>query len=301
MTTTPSSTRDPVLDVSSLTFVHGNHTVLDRIDLTVYPGEILVILGPNGVGKTTLIENILGSYSPTSGTIQVFGHSPHALTAPQWARIGLVQQHWNDHPKWTVLNQLTWISELAQATGRTTKPLDDILHAAGLTDHTTAQLRKLSGGLRRRVDIAAALITSPDLLIVDEPTASLDPQGKADIHDLIADCNDAGATIIMTTHDLAEAEKLASRIVIMGGGRIIAEGTPLELREAYSQDAEITWVEDGIRHVHATAHPEQFLLTLDLHRISGLTVTRPTVEDAYLALISQHTAHESDKNYATSY
>lgn len=300
MTPSPPSTRDPVVNISSLSFAHGTHTVLDNLDLTVYPGEILVILGPNGVGKTTLIENMLGSYSPTSGSIQVFGKQPHTLSATDWARIGLVQQHWNDHPKWTVTNQLTWISELAQAAGRTTQPLQDILHAAGLESHTTAQLRKLSGGLRRRVDIASALITSPDLLIVDEPTASLDPQGKADIHDLIAECNDSGATIIMTTHDLAEAEKLASRIVILGGGRIIADGTPLELREAYSQDAEVTWVEDGIRHVHATATPEQFLLTVDLHRISGLTITRPTMEDAYLALIAQHTAQEMEKTHATS-
>lgn len=138
----------------------------------------------------------------------------------------------------------------------------------------------------RGIDFAAALMASPELLVLDEPTTGLDPVSKARLHDLILPRVDDDATIVMTTHDLGEAEHLASRVLIMNEGRIIADGTVTALREYLDRGAEITWVQDGTRHVHTTRCPERFVKGLDLDAITGLTITRPTLEETYLSLVS---------------
>ena len=138
----------------------------------------------------------------------------------------------------------------------------------------------------RGIDFAAALMASPELLVLDEPTTGLDPVSKARLHDLILARVDDDATIVMTTHDLAEAEHLASRVLIMNEGRILADGTVTALRERLDRGAEITWVQDGTRHVHTTHCPERFVKGLDLDAITGLTITRPTLEETYLSLVS---------------
>ena len=123
--------------------------------------------------------------------------------------------------------------------------------------------------------------------MLDEPTTGLDPVSKARLHDLILARVDEDATIVMTTHDLAEAERLASRVLIMNEGRIIADGTVTALRERLDRGAEITWIEGGTRHVHTTRSPEHFVKGLDLDAVTGLTITRPTLEETYLSLVSK--------------
>ena len=139
----------------------------------------------------------------------------------------------------------------------------------------------------RGIDFAAALMAAPELLVLDEPTTGLDPASKARLHDLILARVDDDATIVMTTHDLAEAEHLASRVLIINEGRIIADGTVTALRERLDRGAEITWVQDGARHVHTTRSPERFVRGLDLDAITGLTITRPTLEETYLSLVNK--------------
>ena len=166
--------------------------------------------------------------------------------------------------------------------------LAEALDAVGLAGKATSRLSRLSGGQRRTIDFAAALMGRPELLVMDEPTTGLDPVSKAHLHDLILQrVDDDDATILMTTHDLAEAESIASRVLTMSRRRIIADGSVTALRERLSHDAEVTWVQDGEHHVHATASPERFLLQLDLGTITDLTVTRPTLEETYLALVSK--------------
>ena len=282
----PPMAESPVIRADELHLSYGRTPVLRGVDMGVRRGEIVCLLGPNGVGKTTFVETLIGSLAPGSGQVRVFGQDPRRADPRFWARIGLVQQNWTDHPKWRVKDQLEWIRAIQMsATPATT--VAHVLDAVGLADKADSRLSRLSGGQRRMVDFAAALLGRPELLILDEPTTGLDPVSKARLHDLIMGRVDENATVLMTTHDLAEAERLASRVLIMSGGRIIADDTVTGLRERLSVDAEVTWVQDGERHVHATAEPERFLQRLDLTAISGLTVTRPTLEDAYLALVEK--------------
>ena len=277
----------PVITVENLEFSYGTAPVLRGLDLSVEAGEVVCLLGPNGVGKTTLVENLLGSLTPTSGTVRVLGADPRRAGADFWARIGLVQQNWTDHPKWRVKDQLEWIRSVQLTAASRVIGVDEVLDAVGLADKADSRLSRLSGGQRRTVDFAAALMAAPELLVLDEPTTGLDPVSKARLHDLILARVDEDATIVMTTHDLAEAERLASRVLIMNEGRIIADGTVTALRERLDRGAEITWIEGGAHHVHTTRSPERFVKGLDLDAVTGLTITRPTLEETYLSLVSK--------------
>ena len=277
----------PVITVENLEFSYGAAPVLRGLDLSVEAGEVVCLLGPNGVGKTTLVENLLGSLTPTSGTVRVLGTDPRRAGADFWARIGLMQQNWTDHPKWRVKDQLEWIRSVQLTAASRVIGVDEVLDAVGLADKADSRLSRLSGGQRRTVDFAAALMAAPELLVLDEPTTGLDPVSKARLHDLILARVDEDATIVMTTHDLAEAERLASRVLIMNEGRIIADGTVTALRERLDRGAEITWIEGGAHHVHTTRSPERFVKGLDLDAVTGLTITRPTLEETYLSLVSK--------------
>ena len=277
----------PVITVENLEFSYGIAPVLRGLDLAVEAGEVVCLLGPNGVGKTTLVENLLGSLTPTSGTVRVLGTDPRRAGADFWARVGLVQQNWTDHPKWRVKDQLEWIRSVQLTAASRVIGVDEALDAVGLADKADSRLSRLSGGQRRTVDFAAALMAAPELLVLDEPTTGLDPVSKALLHDLILARVDENATIVMTTHDLAEAERLASRVLIMNEGRIIADGTVTALRERLDRGAEITWIEGGAHHVHTTRSPERFVKGLDLDAVTGLTITRPTLEETYLSLVSK--------------
>ena len=277
----------PVITVENLEFSYGAAPVLRGLDLSVEAGEVVCLLGPNGVGKTTLVENLLGSLTPTSGTVRVLGTDPRRAGADFWARVGLVQQNWTDHPKWRVKDQLEWIRSVQLTAASRVIGVDEVLDAVGLADKADSRLSRLSGGQRRTVDFAAALMAAPELLVLDEPTTGLDPVSKARLHDLILARVDEDATIVMTTHDLAEAERLASRVLIMNEGRIIADGTVTALRERLDRGAEITWIEGGAHHVHTTRSPERFVKGLDLDAVTGLTITRPTLEETCLSLVNK--------------
>ena len=284
----------PVIITESLEFSYGSKPVLRSLDLSIEAGEVVCLLGPNGVGKTTLVENLLGSLAPTAGSVRVLRTDPRRAGAAFWARVGLVQQNWTDHAKWRVVDQLEWIRSIQLTASPGVMSVSEVLDAVGLAGKATSRLSRLSGGQRRTIDFAAALMGRPELLVMDEPTTGLDPVSKAHLHDLILQRVDDDATILMTTHDLAEAERIASRVLIMSRGRVIADGSVTALRERLSHDAEVTWVQDGEHHVHATASPERFLLQLDLGTITDLTVTRPTLEETYLALVGEE--HEEQQS-----
>ena len=277
----------PVITTESLEFSYGEAPVLRGLDIRVGAGEVVCLLGPNGVGKTTLVENLLGSLAPTNGRVRVFGTDPRQAGAGFWAKVGLVQQSWTDHAKWRVKDQLEWIRSVQLTAAERVSTVAEVLGAVGLSDKADSRLSRLSGGQRRTIDFAAALLASPELLILDEPTTGLDPVSKARLHDLILARVDEDATIVMTTHDLSEAERLASRVLIMNEGRIIADGTVTALRERLDRGAEITWIEGGAHHVHTTRSPERFVKGLDLDAVTGLTITRPTLEETYLSLVSK--------------
>lgn len=273
------------IEASDLHFAYGTLEVLKGVSVRIECGELVALLGPNGVGKTTFIETLLGFRAPSSGNVSVLGHNPMKAGNQFWGRVGLVQQHWADHKQWRVSEQLRWVCRHYESLGIATADHMDMLKAVGLEDKSKAKMGQLSGGQRRRVDLATALLGQPELLVLDEPTTGLDPASKIQVHDLISAAQDTGATILFATHDLNEAEKLASRILIMNDGVIIADDTPAKLRSQLASHAEVTWFDGSEKFVHATKEAEAFVSQLDLTHITGLTITRPTLEDAYLKLI----------------
>ena len=170
-------------------------------------------------------------------------------------------------------------------------PVDELLETVGLAAHAGSRVSRLSGGQRRRLDVAVGIVGRPELLFLDEPTVGFDPAARREFHELVhrlADLDET--TIVLTTHDLAEAEKLADRILILAGGRIIAEGSPDQLARRVAGDAEVRWTRDGERYVHATADATAFLRDLLREhgdRIRELEVRRASLEDAYLALVHE--------------
>lgn len=283
----------PVMRTRGLNMSYGANHVLRGIDLDIGRGEVVVLLGPNGAGKTTTVEILEGFRKPSSGVVEVLGADP--LTAgDEWrARVGIVLQSWRDHPKWRVRELLDYLGGFyVPYSGDVQRPwpVADLLHAVGLDDDADTPIGKLSGGRRRRLDVASGLVGRPELLFLDEPTAGFDPQARRDFHDLLASLSDLETTILMTTHDLDEAEKVASRILVLLDGELIADGSPDALRRQDFGRAEIRWFDGDEHHVHSTDDPVVFLrglLTDPNVVVEDLEVRRNSLEDVYLKAVER--------------
>lgn len=288
MTTTP----DPVIDVTDLRMSYGALDVLHGIDLRLDRGEVVALLGPNGAGKTTTIEILEGFRGPSGGHVHVLGQVP--LTADEaWrARVGVVLQSWRDHAKWRVRELLHHLGEFYRPYSDAARPrpwdVEDLLHRVGLAEKADRQIMTLSGGQRRRLDVAVGLVGRPEVLFLDEPTAGFDPTARREFHDLIRSLADTDSSILLTTHDLDEAEKLADRVLVLAGGRIVANGSPDALRRAMSGTAEVRFHRDGHTQVHACDDPAEYLRGVLLAPggpVTDLEVRRASLEDAYLDLV----------------
>jgi ABC-2 type transport system ATP-binding protein len=282
-----------VLDVRDLRMRYGTKDVLDGIDFTARRGEVVALLGPNGAGKTTTIEILEGFRMRTSGDVRVLGVDP-ATGGEAWrARLGVVLQSWRDHSKWRVgelLHHLgTYYAPFSTARVRRPWPLDELLGVVGLTEQAGQRVGRLSGGQRRRLDVAIGIVGRPDLLFLDEPTVGFDPAARREFHDLVHRLTDVDdTTILLTTHDLDEAEKLADRILILAGGRIIANGSADELSRQVAGESEIRWTRDGQRFVHSAQNPTRFVRELFLQygeAIDDLEVRRASLEDTYMQMV----------------
>lgn len=286
----------PLIEVSDLRMRYGDKQVLDGIDLTVEAEDVVAVLGPNGAGKSTTIEILEGFRSRSGGEVSVLGVDPARADEAWRSQIGVVLQSASDHGKWRPQQLLSHMADYYRPYVDPW-PIDDLLELVGLTEQAKQKIQTLSGGQRRRLDVALGIIGRPPLLFLDEPTSGFDPRARRDFHELVHRLGDLeGTTIVLTTHDLAEAEKLANRIVILAGGRIIAEGSPLELTHAVSGTAEVRWIQNGQRHVHAsqdaTAYVRQ-LLAREAEAVTGLEVQRATLEEAYLSIVEQFEAGEA--------
>lgn len=293
MSTAPSTPHGaPIISVSDLRMRYGDKVVLDGVDLEIRRDEIVAMLGPNGAGKSTTIEVLEGFRTPTSGTVSVLGADPAHGDDGWRSQVGIVLQSSSDHGKWRPRQLLRHVSSYYRPYVDPW-PVEDLLEVVGLTEQANQKLQSLSGGQRRRLDVALAVIGRPSLLFLDEPTTGFDPRARRDFHELVHRLSDIdGVTIMLTTHDLAEAEALASRIVILAGGRIIADGSPLELTSSISRTAEISWLSGGQRHLHAAEDSTQFVRDLLRHddSVADLQVRRATLEDAYLSLVEEFEA-----------
>jgi ABC-2 type transport system ATP-binding protein len=286
-----------VVAVSDLRMRYGTNDVLHGVSFTIRRGEVLVLLGPNGAGKTTTIEILEGFRLPSAGEVRVLGANPATADEAWRSRIGVVLQSWRDHGRWRVWELLDHLGEFYRPFSGPNRPrpvpTDELIETVGLREHRNKKVSTLSGGQRRRLDVAIGIVGRPELLFLDEPTAGFDPAARRDFHDLVhrlADLQDT--TILLTTHDLDEAEKLADRIVILNHGRIVASGSADELARQVAGSAEVRWTQDGSRQVHATPDPTPFVRDLfagenSSSPIHDLEVQRPSLESTYLTMVEQ--------------
>lgn len=291
-----------VIGVEGLCMRYRTLDVLRDVAFRVYRGEVVALLGPNGAGKTTTVEILEGFRRPSAGRIRVFDTDPLNGDGGWRARTGIVLQSWRDHGRWRVGEFLAYQASYyrpyaaGQAQGRW--DTDALLAAVGLAGQAGTPIRRLSGGQRRRLDLAIAVAGRPELLFLDEPTAGLDPQARREFHDLLTSIRrELGTTVLMTTHDLDEAGKLAGRIVILAGGQIVAQGTAAELRVQIAGQDEVCWAQTGQHFRRSTPDAVSFvrsLLAANRDDISELEVHRAALEDTYLALVRRiETSHAS--------
>ncbi len=284
----------PIVTCRGLSMVYGDNVVLDGVDLEIPRGQVVTLLGPNGAGKTTTVEILEGFRRRSRGTVEVLGVDPEHAPEAWRARVGVVLQSWRDHGTWRVSDLLEVIGSYyaPYASPDEPRPWDtaELLARVGLADHSGQRIDKLSGGQRRRLDVAVGLVGRPELLFLDEPTTGLDPAGRRDVHDLLADLADLDTTILMTTHDLAEAEKVADRLLILAGGSIVADGSPDDLRLQLSRSSEVRLrdLATGEVTVHAESDPTAYLTEVLTHRANEVQVVEvraASLEDIYLEIV----------------
>ncbi|MGS2646373.1 ATP-binding cassette domain-containing protein [Streptosporangium sp. LJ11] len=270
--------------VRGLTKRYGDVQAVGGIDLDIHAGEVFAILGPNGAGKSTTVEIMEGHRTRDAGEVSVLGVDPGRPTRAWRSRIGVVLQTADDAAEATVRET---VRHFAGYYPRGKDP-DEVIEQVGLTEKADQRIRKLSGGQRRRVDVALGVIGDPELLFLDEPTTGFDPEARRRFWELIEGLARDGTTIVLTTHYLDEAEALADRVAVVAGGRIVAEGEPKTLGGRATAKALVSWSDAGERRSLETDTPTRTVLELT-GRFDGevpeLAVTRPTLEDVYLRLI----------------
>jgi ABC-2 type transport system ATP-binding protein len=280
------------ITVRGLSRKYGDFTAVDGVDLDVQRGEIFALLGPNGAGKTTTVEILEGYRHRDSGTVSVLGHDPAHPTRAWRSRLGIVLQGNGD------LRQLT-VEEVVRHFATfypDPRDVDEVIAAVGLEEKRKTRTINLSGGQRRRVDVALGILGRPELVFMDEPTTGFDPEARRQFWDLIDGLRDEGTTVLLTTHYLEEAEHLADRVGVIAGGRILEIATPETLGGRAQASARVSWLEDGVAHTLDTDEPTRTVTELaarHVGEIDGLTVSRQSLEDTYLAMIRPFTEETS--------
>lgn len=297
------TTPQVVLRVEDLRMNYGPKEVLKGVDFTARRGEVIVLLGPNGAGKTTTIEILEGFRRRSAGRVEVLDSDPEHGDEAWRARLGVVLQSWRDHGTWKVRDLLHHFGGFyaPHSTPDRVRPHDTgrLLELVGLTEHADKRIKTLSGGQRRRLDVAIGIVGRPELLFFDEPTAGLDPHARRAFHDLVFQLVDEeDATVLLTTHDLDEAEKIADRILLLVGGRIVADGSADRLAALVGRKSEVVWSVDGERHLHSTEHPARHVAGLYADHgdaITDLKVSSASLEEVYLSMVERYEAGDVDR------
>jgi len=281
------------IEVEHLRKAYSDVVAVADVSFTVAGGECLALLGPNGAGKTTTTEILEGYRRADSGTARVLGVDP-ATGGMDWrARLGIVLQADRD------LGDLTVREAVQHFAGYFPHPRDpdDVIAAVGLQAKAKSRNGKLSGGQRRRLDVALGIIGRPEVLFLDEPTTGFDPAARREFWDLIAGLKSEGTTILLTTHYLEEAEHLADRVAVIANGRVVAYDTPANLGNRSQARAVVAWEESGSGRSEATGEPTRLISELAARfngEVPGLQVHRPSLEDTYLSLIASDGAARQD-------
>jgi ABC-2 type transport system ATP-binding protein len=277
------------IEVRGLSKKYGNKVAVNSIDLTVERGEIFALLGPNGAGKTTTVEILEGYRVANSGQVRVLGFDPatKGASAQKWRnQIGIVLQSTNDAADLSVLETISHFANYYE------KPRDvkQVIKEVGLEEKVNAKVRELSGGQRRRLDVALGIIGSPELLFLDEPTTGFDPEARRSFWELIRTLKSEGTTILLTTHYLDEAQALADRVGVINEGVIIEIATPDTLGGRNNAPAKVSWLENGVTQELLTKNPTEEVLKLSQrfdNQIPELQVLRPNLEEIYLRMIGE--------------
>jgi len=226
-----------IIEIKKLTKKFGDFTAVDNINLSIREGEIFGFLGPNGAGKTTTISMLTTLIKPTKGNATISGHDISQESIDVRSVIGVVPQSFALFPELTAQENLNYIGKLYGLTSKKIKERSEyLLKQVSLYEHKDRFAGVFSGGMKQRLSLAASIMSSPRILFMDEPTTGLDPQSRIAMREITKALNKDGITVIYTTHDMDEAEKICDRIVIMDKGKIIADGTSMELKKMIMKD-----------------------------------------------------------------
>ncbi|WP_150955256.1 ABC transporter ATP-binding protein [Microbacterium testaceum] len=273
-----------VVEVENLRKTYkGGLEALRGVSFDIHRGETFALLGPNGAGKSTVIEILEGYRDRTSGEVRVLGVDPHRGGLDWKARLGIVLQNTGEAPTASVRELLAHFASFYPRP----RDVDEVIAAVGLTEKATVSVRKLSGGQRRRVDVALGIVGRPELLFLDEPTTGFDPEVRRQFWDLIRDLQREGTTILLTTHYLDEAAELAERAAIIVGGEMASVGRIDELGGPDARVPLVRWREGGETREQRTQDPGALVAQLysRLGEPERLEVVRPSLENVYLSFL----------------
>lgn len=305
-----TSATAPAITINSVTKRFGQVLAVDDVSLTIHPGDVLALLGPNGAGKTTLLDMVLGFAEPTHGSIRTFGISSKAAASN--GMIGAVLQEGGLLDDLTVGETIRMIASCHHWH----LPVDEVIQRAGVQGFTARKVKKCSGGQRQRLRFALALLTDPQLLILDEPTAGLDATARKDFWATMHAEARRGRTIVFATHYLREADDYADRVVLMAQGRVIADGSVADMTADMPRQLSAQWISDldpyvwadtigaGAEGLHYDATTQRIhLTTAETDRIAAqllsaglirhLTISQPGVEEAFFDLTQDHRSQET--------
>jgi ABC-2 type transport system ATP-binding protein len=277
--------------VSGLRKSYGQREVLHGVSFAVETGEVFALLGPNGAGKTTTVEILEGYRRRDGGDVRVLGEDPERGGRSFKARIGIVLQSSAVYHLLSVRE----IVELFAGYYPRPRPAGEVIELVGLAEQRETRVRTLSGGQLRRLDLALALVGDPELIFLDEPTTGFDPAARRQAWETIRDLRSLGKSILLTTHYMEEAQRLADRVAILRGGEIVGTGSPRELLSGHAS-VEIRYRRNGSEVVVATEEPTRVLHELtaqalaDGVELEGLEVHRRSLEDVYLELTGEEAA-----------
>ncbi len=287
---------------------YGGVTALSGVSLAIAEGEVFALLGPNGAGKTSLVEILEGHRDRDAGTVAVLGMDPATGGRALRERIGIVLQEGGLEGELTVIETVRYTATLFPKA----RPIEELIALVGLQEKMRARVRTLSGGQRRRLELALGLVGDPDLIFLDEPTTGFDPSARRQAWELVRALRTFGKTILLTTHYMDEAQALADRIAVIAHGRIVAEGTPATLGDRHRRGARVrfrvmtdvslqdmpppfagkigAWIEAEVKDTTAALHALTGWAVARRVELDGLTVVPPTLEDVYLDLIAEQAA-----------